>query len=170
MKTLEKEILNLQELASSSKSEEHISALKLKKKSLLSDLPDTKAQGALVHSKFQVATQMDAPSKLFFNLERTNGQGRLIHCLLSDTDQELTEPADICKRAIDFYAELFKCELTDKDAIASDYYNGLPKIDGESAGLDTPLSMDELQAALMSMENHQELMDYQLGFIRPCGL
>ena len=59
-----------------------------------------RAQGALVRSRFQSLTQMDAPSKFFFNLERKNGQSRFIHSLCSKDRQELTEPVEIRKRAV----------------------------------------------------------------------
>lgn len=36
---------------------------------MLADLLGVKAQGALIRSRFQSITQMDAPSKFFFNLE-----------------------------------------------------------------------------------------------------
>ena len=152
IRALEREILGLQDLAASSYNEEHINALRCKKK-MLDDLLNVRAQGALVRSRFQNATQMDAPSKFFFSLERKNGQSKLIHCLLSENGQELTEPAEIRKRAVGFYADLFKCELTDMEAVASTYYDDLPKVEDESATkLEEPLTLGELHSALMRME------------------
>ena len=147
MRALEREIIGLQDLAASSQEEEHINALRCKKK-MLDDFLNVRAQGALVCSRFQNLTQMDAPSKFFFSLERKNGQSKLIHCLLTETGQEIR------KRAVGFYADLFKCELTDMEAIASTYYDDLPKVEDKSATkLEEPLTLDELHSALMRMEN-----------------
>ena len=84
MRALERDILGLQDLAVSSHNEEHINALRCKKK-MLADLLDVKAQGALARPRFQNETQIDALSKFFFSLERKNGQSRLIHCLLKSS-------------------------------------------------------------------------------------
>jgi hypothetical protein len=43
-------------------------------------------------------------------LEKRNGQRIIIHCLKSSVGQELTIPTEIRKRAVEFYAELYKCE------------------------------------------------------------
>lgn len=45
---------------------------------MLADLLGVRAQGALVRSRFQTVAQMDAPSKLFNNLE-INSLGLLIY-------------------------------------------------------------------------------------------
>ena len=70
MRALEREILGLQDSAASSHNEEHINALRCKKK-MLDDLLNVRAQGALVRSRFQNVIQMDAPSKFFVSLEQT---------------------------------------------------------------------------------------------------
>ena len=68
----------------------YIQILKTKKMAL-TNLLDTKVQGALVRSWFQNIKEMDAPSSYFFGLEKRRGQRRQIHSLLSETGQELTE-------------------------------------------------------------------------------
>ncbi|KAI3373021.1 hypothetical protein L3Q82_023456, partial [Scortum barcoo] len=65
------------------------------KKMALANLLDTKVQGALVRSRVQNITEMDAPSSFFFGMEKKHGQRKYIHSLLSDTGQELTEPGEI---------------------------------------------------------------------------
>jgi len=83
----------------------YIEILKTKKMAL-ANLLDTKVQGALFWSRVQNIKEMDAPSSYFFGLGKRRGQRRLIHSLLSETGQELTEPGLIRKRAVEFYIML----------------------------------------------------------------
>ncbi len=153
MNNLEKEIVALQDVIESNRNKKHIDDLK-KKKAMLLDLLGVRAQGALVRSRFQTVAQMDAPSKLFFNLEMKKGQSKIIHSLRSTTGQELTEPADIRSCAVGFYSDLYKSELIEWGADADHFLEGLPKVDEESNNeLQQTLSLHELHAAMMSMEN-----------------
>lgn len=106
MKDLETEIVE-QNIAESTRDQDHIKDLK-SKKSALADLLGTKAQGALVRSRFMSAALMDAPSRFLFGLEKKNGQSRVMHTLRSATGQELKDPKDIQKRALSFYSELYR--------------------------------------------------------------
>jgi len=65
MKSLEKEIIELQELAENSDSQTHTESFKLKRKSL-ADLLEIKAQGALVRSRFQSVELMGCTIKIIF--------------------------------------------------------------------------------------------------------
>lgn len=103
MTTLEAELVDLYSLSASTGKKEHTEAL-TSKKTLLANLLDIKAQGALVRSRFQNITQMDAPSKIFFSMEKKkNSQSRIIHSLVSDTGQELTKTSEIREVAAQFY-------------------------------------------------------------------
>ena len=82
MEDLETEIVEVLNLIDSTGNRDHIKDLK-SKKSTLTDLLGTKAQGALVRSRFQSAALMDTPSKFFFGLEKKNGQSKTIHTLRS---------------------------------------------------------------------------------------
>ncbi|KAI4888926.1 hypothetical protein NFI96_005927 [Prochilodus magdalenae] len=152
MARLEDEILELQSLVDSTRDQGHVRALKLKT-SALGDLLGIRAQGALVRSRFQKLTQMDAPSRFFFSLERKNGQSRFIHSLCSEDGRELTEPTGIRKRAVRFYAELYRSEFRDDEDLAAGFYAGLPKVSERSNGLlERPLGVQELHAALQGMD------------------
>ncbi|KAL6481019.1 hypothetical protein MHYP_G00090990 [Metynnis hypsauchen] len=151
MKQLEGEILDLQSLIDSTGDQSHTANLK-SKRSVLANLLGFRAQGALVRSRYQSLTQMDAPSKFFFNLERKNGQSRVIHSLRSEDGQELIEPVDIRKRAVRFYSELYGSEFKENGELASGFYAGLPKVSEQlNAELERPLDEPELHAALQSM-------------------
>ncbi|KAL7890943.1 hypothetical protein AOLI_G00004190 [Acnodon oligacanthus] len=96
---------------------------------------------------------MDAPSTLFFNLERKNGQSRFIHSLRSEEGQELTEPVDIRKWAVRFYSELYRSQYKENGELDSSFYAGLPKVSEQlNAEQERPLDVQELHAALQSME------------------
>ena len=101
MEDLETEIVELLNLIDSTGNQDHIKDLKSKKPAL-TDLLGTKAQGALVRSRFQTAALMDAPSKFFFGMEKKNGQGRLIHTLRSPEGEQLSDSKEIRNRAVSF--------------------------------------------------------------------
>lgn len=98
MEKLEAEIVALQSLIEVTGEQSGIDALK-SRKLCIADL-GTKAKEALVRSRYQNLTQMDAPSKFFFNLERKNGQSRYIHSLRSENGQELTAPSEIRQQVL----------------------------------------------------------------------
>ena len=158
LKGLEEDIMNLQELVTPTGAEEQVKLLK-EKKGRLSELLGVRAQGALVRSRFQSASLMDAPSKFFFGLERKNGQSRMMHTLRSEEGQEFTEPAELRNYAMIFYSKLYESELVHSDTPSSDmptgaFLSGLPKVTEEShAELEKVLTLQELEQALMSMEN-----------------
>ncbi len=104
---LEADILKLQELAHLPGNNSEVESLIKNKKTQLSDLLGVKAQGALVRSRFLSVNEMDVPSRFFFNLERKNYQNRVIHALRSERGTLLTDPKDICKRAVTFYESLY---------------------------------------------------------------
>ncbi|KAL0160802.1 hypothetical protein M9458_044527, partial [Cirrhinus mrigala] len=105
-------------------------------------------------SRFQSANQMDAPSKFFFNLEKKNGQSRAIHALRSDSGELLTDPAEIRRRAVVFYENLYKNELRAGYEGESDFFNDLPQISEEAnAEISGALSEAELYKALQGTES-----------------
>lgn len=96
---------------------------------------------------------MDAPSKFFFGLEKKNGQSRFIHALRSAKGQELKEPGEIKKRAVELYCELFESEYREDEDLFNSYWSDLPQVSSETnLELDRPLVAEELLAALQSME------------------
>ena len=72
MKDLEIDIVELESLSESTADRGYIEILKIKKLAL-ADLLDVKVQGALVRSRFQASTVMDAPTSYFF---RPGGEER----------------------------------------------------------------------------------------------
>lgn len=153
MNTLEADILKLQEMAETTGARSYLYSL-LNKKTQLADLLGGKTQGALVRSRFQSLDQMDAPSKFFFNLEKKNGQSRAIHALRSESGGLLTDPADIRKRAVTFYENLYRNELGARYRGESEFFDDLPQVSEEAnTEISGALSTGELYKALQKMES-----------------
>ncbi|KAK3566097.1 hypothetical protein QTP86_025692, partial [Hemibagrus guttatus] len=151
LKDLEIGIVELQALAESTGDRRHVEELKLKK-AVMADLLGTKAQGALIRSRFKGANEMDAPSKYFFGLEKKNGQSRLIHTLHTGNGQYITHTDEIRRYATDFYQDLYRSEHRDNKELLDTFYQGLPKVSLEdNAALEGPLVLEELHAALNNM-------------------
>ena len=75
---------------------------------------------------------MDVPSSYFFGLERKNGQRRVVHMLLSDTGQEIVEPSQIRRRAVEFYTSLYSSEYEEEDSLLEGFTSGLPQVSAET--------------------------------------
>ncbi|TWW73398.1 Transposon TX1 uncharacterized 149 kDa protein ORF 2 [Takifugu flavidus] len=97
------------------------------KKMALASLLDNQVQGALVRSRIQDITEMDAPSSFFFGLERRRGQNQMIHSLFSSTGQELVEPGQIRRRAVEFFSSLYETEYCGDDGLFDEFCGGLPR-------------------------------------------
>ncbi|KAI3354586.1 hypothetical protein L3Q82_019090, partial [Scortum barcoo] len=155
MKDLESDIVELEEMSESTGDRGCIEILKVKKLAL-ANLLESKVQGALVRSRFQNIAEMDTPSSFFFGLERKNGQKKVIHTLLSDTEQELVEPGQIRRRAVDFYCSLYSSEYEEDNTLQEEFCSELPQVSTETnSRLTEPLQLCELQAALRSMQGQR---------------
>uniref|UniRef100_A0A3B4TQD0 Reverse transcriptase domain-containing protein n=1 Tax=Seriola dumerili TaxID=41447 RepID=A0A3B4TQD0_SERDU len=153
VRILETEVEKLQQVAEAT-GDPRCSESLAGKKSALNKLLSVSAQGALVRSRFRNVAMMDVPSHFFFGLERKNGQKRFIHSLRSETGQVLTNHEDICKRAVGFYKELFKCEHQEEQEASKSFYEGLPQVEPHSnKDLEAALSSEELHAALQGMQS-----------------
>ncbi|KAK3528317.1 hypothetical protein QTP86_031136 [Hemibagrus guttatus] len=126
LKALEIEIVELQRLEATG-DQGHIEALK-SKKAKMNDLLDITAQGALVHSRFKSAAEMDAPSKFFFSLEQKNGQKRFIHAVRTESGDLLSESTEIHKQTVSFYSKLYSSEWSGAQVVEDSFLVGLPKL------------------------------------------
>ena len=152
MSDLEIEIVELQNSVASTGNRGSINDLKYKK-AVLADLLGSKAQGALIRSRFQNEALMDSPSKFFFSLEKKRGQSRFIHALRSVSGQLLTDTSEIRQRAVDFYSHLYESEYSEDEEAFDSFCSGLPKVSKETnKELEAPLTSEEVYAALQSMQ------------------
>ena len=145
IKDLEIDIVELQTTYGSNGDQGQMQALK-SKKAKLADLLGMKAQGALIRSRFQNIAEMDAPSRFFFNLEKKNGQSRLIHCLRSVDGCKLTEASDTRRRATELFSQLYTCEYSDNPDSLTFFLSGLPQVsDKKRAEMRQPITLQELK-------------------------
>ncbi|KAJ4923075.1 hypothetical protein JOQ06_027811 [Pogonophryne albipinna] len=155
MKDLESDIVELETISETTGDRGYIEILK-EKKMALANLLDVKVQGALVRSRFLNTNEMDAPTSFFFGLEKKNGQRRVIHSLLSDTGQEITEPSQIRRRAVSFYSTLYTSEYEEGETLSEGFCNELPQVSEETnSQLEGPLTIQELQTALQGMQGRR---------------
>ncbi len=111
-------------------------------------------QGAIIRSRYQSIELMDAPSKFFFNLEKKNGQKKLIHALRSENGVLLTNPVDIRKRAVQFYKDLYKSEILEVKDVHPGFLKELPQIaEDVNNTISKTFSLEEFEEALKKMEN-----------------
>ncbi|KAL6462578.1 hypothetical protein MHYP_G00290000 [Metynnis hypsauchen] len=153
VKALEIEIVALQCLGEATGDQEHIKALK-RKKDALADLLGITARGALVCSRFRNVMELDAPSKIFFGLERKNGQRRFMHAVWSESGDLVSEPSEILQQTVSFFSKLFESEQATSRDVEKRFFPLQARITQQSATLlDTELSLEELYEALQGMEN-----------------
>ncbi|KAJ3607022.1 hypothetical protein NHX12_026537 [Muraenolepis orangiensis] len=96
---------------------------------------------------------MDAPSRYFFGLEKKQGQNNLIHWLLSDTGQEITDSSQIRRRTIDFYSSLYTSEYKEDEDLFKSFCEKLPKsCDHPSAKEEEPAGHQELAPCVSPVE------------------
>ena len=155
IKDLESEIVELETFSHSTGNRGHIEVLNSKKMAL-ANLLDSRVQGALVRSRIQNIAEMDAPSGFFFGLEKKHGQRKIIHALLSDTGQELTEPGQIRSRATQFFSSLYSSEYEENHELEEEFCGELPQVSADTnTRLSRALQLEELAAALRSMQGRK---------------
>lgn len=155
MKDLESEIKDLEALSYSTGNRGHIEVLNSKKMAL-ANLLDSRVQGALVQSRVQNIAGMDAPSSFFFGLKRKHGQRKMVHTLLSDAGQELTEPGQNRSRAVQFFSSLYSSEYEENRELEEEFCGGLPQVsDDTNTELSRPFQLEELAATLCSMQGRK---------------
>ncbi|KAJ4946568.1 hypothetical protein JOQ06_024233, partial [Pogonophryne albipinna] len=110
-----------------------------------------KAKGALIRACFTSMRDIDAPTTLFFNLERSVGQRKQMVCLRLPDGQVTSEPAEMRRHAVSFYTDLFKAEGCDVEA-ADELLQGLPQLSpAESDTLGSDITLEELTSAVTQM-------------------
>ncbi|KAK0155419.1 Transposon TX1 uncharacterized protein [Merluccius polli] len=153
MKDLETQVVELQTLADSTANQGLLDSLK-SKKSAIANLLGVSAQGALVRSRFMNITQMDAPSRFFFGLERKNGQRKTIYSLRTGSGSEVSDSSEIRKCAVEFYRNLFKSEWTHNPDVHSSFLSGLPQVsEADNSELAAEVTLQELHTATMSLQS-----------------
>ena len=90
--------------------------LKLQRNELNSFLK-SKAQGALVRSRFQHINEVDTSSSYFFSLEKNHSQSKSLSCLRLPSGLLTEEPEKIKSHCRNFYKNLYSRAPTDESAL-----------------------------------------------------
>ncbi len=71
-----------------------------------------KVKRALVRSHYVSLQDMDAPTKLFFNLNKKCFHTNYMHALRTPDGNVTSDPLEMRRLAVDFYADLYAKECT----------------------------------------------------------
>lgn len=141
------------------------------KKLELSSLLQERVKGALVRSRFLQLRNMDGPSSLFFYLERSKAQRKLLTCLKLPGGRVTTDPAEIRSHAVKFYADLSRAEQCNM-AYREEHLEFLPQLsEEEKTILGRELSLEELTALVEQFHLGKLLvsMDFRWTFLKDFG-
>ncbi|CAM2101642.1 unnamed protein product [Caretta caretta] len=118
-------------------------------------LEDHQAQGALVRSHIRLLREMDRGSLFFFALEKTRGAKKHVICLLPEDGTPLTDPVEMCGKALDFYTSLFSPDPTDPGACRVLWEELSTVSVGDRDQLELPLTLAEFSEALRRMPTNK---------------
>ncbi|CAM5096507.1 unnamed protein product [Natator depressus] len=148
---MEREVLELERRLAASPEDPSLCGTCWEKREELRALDNYQARGAFVRSCIRLLQEMDRGSCFFYALEKRRGAKKHVTCLLAEDGAPLTDPAEMCDRAMTFYPHLFSPDLTDPTACRV-LWDRLPMVgtgDRDRQGL--PLSLAEFSEALCHM-------------------
>lgn len=94
---------------------------------------------------------MDSPTSYFFNLERKVAQQKCVLHLRKENGTLTSNPTEMRKMAMDFYADLYGNTDCDSENMAK-LLQGLPKLQpGDKKKLDTMINLNELSEAVQQL-------------------
>ncbi|KAK7887032.1 hypothetical protein WMY93_026653 [Mugilogobius chulae] len=123
----------------------------MNRKGALRTFMNERAKGALLKARITSLSDIDAPTRYFFSLERKNRTSTdLMHLRLSSGD--VTSDKTIMRdEAIAFYSNLFSADECDEHS-QNQITEGLPKLDTDQADiLDGPVQVEELTKAVQEL-------------------
>ena len=113
-------------------------------------------EGAKIRSRVQWLEQGQKPSRYFFKLEAERREKNYVYSILDANEVEVSDPNEIERAHVEFYANLFSPELIDlvaKENILSEISTFVSESDCESC--EGILSLTELTASVKSL-NHNK--------------
>ena len=121
----------------------------------LNSLISNQARGALVRSRFQLANEIDTSSSFFYNLEKSNSTAKTISHIRLSSGILTEDQSDIKAHVHDFYKNLYKSAPIDRNCFKT-LFSNLPKLDSdESEQLDTTLTIEEVNTAVLQLGNNK---------------
>lgn len=127
------------------------------KKSLLNEIQKEKIEGVMLRSRSRYADLGEKPTRYFFNLEKRNFTSKVIHKLVNEEGEEVSDTSDVLKCQTNFYKSLYSEVETDNSisiqTVLGD--NEIKLSDEESQELEGELTHSELAYALRNMKNNK---------------
>lgn len=121
------------------------------KKLELRSILEERAKGALIRARISSIKDMDSPTSYFFNLERKVAQQKCVLHLRKENGTLTSNPTEMRKMAMDFYADLYGNTDCDSENMAK-LLQGLPKLQpGDKKKLDTMINLNELSEAVQQL-------------------
>jgi len=122
------------------------------KKALPEEMVRQQAIGTLVRMRMSYLT-LDMPNKDFFKLEMSLKMSQQIHSLLTPNGSLVTSQQAIRRTLRDFYSNLYSPQSVDNE-VMQELIAGLPNVkEDEQRVLDSPISANELEAAVRSLKD-----------------
>ena len=153
--SLEKRIAELESLISSSSSQELLDEYN-KCKSDLETIYDYITAGIILRSKSDWYEHGEKSSKYFLNLEKRKKAKSHVRKLLTETDEEISNPSEIMIHIKDFYSSLYKQRSSQTEAECLEYLSriNIPSLtQAESESCEGLLTKRECWEALSLMKN-----------------
>ncbi len=123
------------------------------KKQELSNLLNEKVKRAHVRSHYVSLQDMDAPTQFFFNLNKKCFYTNHMHALRTPDGNVTSDPVEMRRLAVDFYANLYAKECTG-NLVADELFNNLPVLDeGNAKNLDSDLTFEEVTNAVNQLSS-----------------
>ncbi|KAK7879312.1 hypothetical protein WMY93_033909 [Mugilogobius chulae] len=114
------------------------------KRRALGSFMNERAKGALVKAKIITLTDIDAPTRYFFNLEKKGRAGGDLMQLKMANGEVTSDPSLMRQEAISFYSKLFAVDECDEES-QGQMVEGLPKLEEwEAEALTTPVTLEEM--------------------------
>ncbi|CAM2112992.1 unnamed protein product [Caretta caretta] len=144
---LEWEVLELERHLATNPEDPLLCGACWEKREELLALEDHRARGAFVGSRIRLHREMDCGSRFLYALEKMRGAKKHVTCLLAEYGTPLTEPAEMCGRALSLLS-LFSPDPTDPSACRVLWEERPTVSASDQDWLELPLTLAEFSEAL----------------------
>ena len=114
--------------------------------------------GSVIRSRAQFVENYEKPNRYFLRVEKSHAKNKCILQLKNNNDDVITDPQQIMDACRDFYADLYKKEPIDQEAV-NDFFLysvNLPRVPPDLAeSCEGPLTYDEAKEAISLMQNNK---------------
>ena len=113
--------------------------------------------GSVIRSRAQFVENYEKPNRYFLRVEKSHAKNKCIMQLENNNDEMITDPQQIMDACRDFYADLYKKEPIDQEAVNVFLYSfNLPRVPPDLAeSCEGPLTYDEAKEAISLMQKNK---------------